>query len=255
MVVDFFDGNIDRPFVVGRLHEAERQPTQFDTVGTLPDTKYLSGIRSQEIRGAGFNQLRFNDMTKQFSVQLQSSHAASQLNLGYLSHPVRQENSSGRGEGFELRTDRWGAVRASAGLLLSTHPQAQAQAYHLDTSPAKRQLESSLAASKSLSKLAQNQQTDPLETLEHLKEFLNQIELEDQTKAASFKQAVMILCAPNSIAVSTQQDLHLSADQHIHQSAAGSINVSTQKSVITHARDKVSLFAAEQGIRAFCSQG
>lgn len=256
VVVDFFDGNIDRPFVVGRLHEAERQQTQFDTVGTLPDTKYLSGIRSQEIRGVGFNQLRFNDTTKQFSVQLQSSHAASQLNLGHLSHPMRrQEDSTGRGEGFELRTDRWGAVRAGAGLLLSTHPQAQAQAHHLDTSPAKRQLESSLAASKSLSELAQNQQTDPLETLEHLKEFLNQIELEDQTKAASFKQAVMILCAPNSIAVSTQQDLHLSADQHIHQSAAGSISVSAQKSVITHARDKVSLFAAEQGIRAFAAKG
>ncbi|MDO5542623.1 MAG: type VI secretion system Vgr family protein [Acinetobacter sp.] len=255
VVVDFFDGNIDRPFVVGRLHEAERQPTQFDTVGTLPDTKYLSGIRSQEIRGAGFNQLRFNDTTKQFGAQLHSSHAASQLNLGHLSHPVRQEDVIGRGEGFELRTDRWGAVRAGAGLLLSTHPQAQAQAHHLDTSPAKRQLESSLAASKSLSELAQNQQTDPLETLEHLKEFLNQIELEDQTKAASFKQAVMILCAPNSIAVSTQQDLHLSADQHIHQSAAGSINISTQKSVITHARDKVSLFAAEQGIRAFAAKG
>lgn len=255
VVVDFFDGNIDRPFVVGRLHEAERQQTQFDTVGTLPDTKYLSGIRSQEIRGAGFNQLRFNDTTKQFSSQLQSSHAASQLNLGYLSHPMRQEDSIGRGEGFELRTDRWGAVRAGAGLLLSTHPQAQAQAYHLDASPAKRQLESSLAASKGLSELAQNQQTDPLETLEHLKEFLNQIELEDQTKAASFKQAVMILCAPNSIAVSTQQDLHLSADQHIHQSAAGSINVSTQKSVITHARDKISLFAAEQGIRVFAAKG
>ena len=256
VVVDFFDGNIDRPFVVGRLHEAERQQTQFDTVGTLPDTKYLSGIRSQEIRGAGFNQLRFNDTTKQFSAQLQSSHAASQLNLGHLSHPMRrQEDSTGRGEGFELRTDRWGAVRAGAGLLLSTHPQAQAQAYHLDASPAKRQLESSLAASKGLSELAQNQQTDPLETLEHLKEFLNQIELEDQTKAASFKQAVMILCAPNSIAVSTQQDLHLSADQHIHQSAAGSINVSTQKSVITHARDKISLFAAEQGIRAFAAKG
>lgn len=255
VVVDFFEGDIDRPFVVGRLHEAERQQTQFDTVGTLPDTKYLSGIRSQEIRGAGFNQLRFNDTTKQFSAQLQSSHAASQLNLGYLSHPMRQEDSIGRGEGFELRTDRWGAVRAGAGLLLSTHPQAQAQAYHLDASPAKRQLESSLAASKGLSELAQNQQTDPLETLEHLKEFLNQIELEDQTKAASFKQAVMILCAPNSIAVSTQQDLHLSADQHIHQSAAGSINVSTQKSVITHARDKISLFAAEQGIRAFAAKG
>ena len=39
VVIDFFDGNIDRPFVVGRIHEAERHPTQFDQKGQLPDTK------------------------------------------------------------------------------------------------------------------------------------------------------------------------------------------------------------------------
>ncbi|MBF7701914.1 type VI secretion system Vgr family protein, partial [Acinetobacter pollinis] len=61
VVVDFFDGNIDRPFVTGRLHEAERHPTQFDQTGPLPETKSLSGIRSQEIKGSGYNQLRFDD--------------------------------------------------------------------------------------------------------------------------------------------------------------------------------------------------
>ena len=65
----------------------------------------------------------------------------------------------------------------------------------------------------------------------------------------------MLLCAPHSIALSTHQDIHLSADQQIYQSAAGGINFSTQKSVITHARDKVSLFAAEQGISAFAAKG
>ncbi len=42
VVVDFFDGNIDRPFVVGRLHEAE--PTT-DTIryswNSNPDAKML----------------------------------------------------------------------------------------------------------------------------------------------------------------------------------------------------------------------
>jgi uncharacterized protein involved in type VI secretion and phage assembly len=32
--------------------------------GQLPDTKKLSGIRSQEISGSGFNQLRFDDTTQ-----------------------------------------------------------------------------------------------------------------------------------------------------------------------------------------------
>jgi Rhs element Vgr protein len=108
VVIDFFDGNVDRPFVLGRIHEAERHPTRFDVKGQLPDTKKLSGIRSQEVDGSGFNQLRFDDTTGQISVQLQSSHGASQLNLGNLSHPKEQATSDGRGEGFELRTDQWG---------------------------------------------------------------------------------------------------------------------------------------------------
>jgi hypothetical protein len=33
----------------GRIHEAQRSPTKFDVKGQLPDTKKLSGIRSQEI--------------------------------------------------------------------------------------------------------------------------------------------------------------------------------------------------------------
>jgi type VI secretion system secreted protein VgrG len=76
VVIDFFDGNIDRPFVTGRIHEAERNPTKFDIKGQLPDTKQLSGIRSQEVDGAGFNQLRFDDTTGQISTQLHSSHGA-----------------------------------------------------------------------------------------------------------------------------------------------------------------------------------
>jgi len=107
VAVDFFDGNIDRPFVVGRIHEGQRSPTKFDQKGQLPDTKKLSGIRSQEVQGQGFNQLRFDDTTGQISIQLHSSQATSQLNLGNLSHPKEQAESEGRGEGFELRTDQW----------------------------------------------------------------------------------------------------------------------------------------------------
>ena len=108
VVIDFFDGNIDRPFVVGRIHEAQRSPTKFDRQGQLPDTKKLSGIRSKEVDGEGFGQLRFDDTTSQISSQLQSSHGTSQLNLGNLSHPKDKAESEGRGEGFELRTDQSG---------------------------------------------------------------------------------------------------------------------------------------------------
>ncbi|MEX5441501.1 DUF2345 domain-containing protein, partial [Acinetobacter indicus] len=255
VVIDFFDGNIDRPFVVGRLHEAERSPTQFDQQGQLPDTKKLSGIRSQEIEGSGFNQLRFDDTPKQISAQLQSSHGATQLNLGNLSHPKASAESDGRGEGFELRTDQWGAVRAGEGLLISTHPQAQAEGNHLDASEAKSQIESSLNNTQALSEVAKNQQTDPLEVLDNLKNFLEQIEQQDENKAAAFKQALMILSAPNSIALSSQQDVHLSADGQISHNAGESINLSTQQSLIAHASQKLSLFAAQDGARLYAGKG
>lgn len=255
VVIDFFDGNVDRPFVAGRIHEAERYPTQFDQKGHLPDTKKLSGIRSEEVGGKGFNQLRLDDTTGQISAQLQSSHAASQLNLGNLSHPKDKAESDGRGEGFELRTDQWGAVRAAKGLLITTHKQDQAQGTHLDAADAKQQIEGGLNNAKALSEVAKNQQTDPLEMLDNLKTFLEQIEQQDKDKAAAFKQALMVLTAPNSIAVASNEDIHLSADGQLSQSAGDSINISTQKSLIAHAQNKISLFAAQQGARLYAGKG
>ncbi|MEN8350180.1 type VI secretion system Vgr family protein [Acinetobacter nosocomialis] len=255
VVIDFFDGNIDRPFVVGRIHEAERHPTQFDQKGQLPDTKKLSGIRSEEVDGKGFNQLRFDDTTGQISAQLQSSHAASQLNLGNLSHPKDKAESEGRGEGFELRTDQWGAVRAGSGLLISTHKQDQAQGVHLDSAEAKQQIEGSLSNAKALSEVAKNQQTDPLEHLENLKSFIEKLEQQDNAKAKTFKDAIMLLASPNSIAVASNEDIHLSADGQLNQTAGDSINLSTQKNLIAHAQNKISLFAAQEGARLYAGKG
>ena len=255
VVIDFFEGDVDRPFVVGRIHEAERHQTRFDIKGQLPDTKKLSGIRSQEVAGAGFNQLRFDDTTGQISTQLQSSHAASQLNLGNLSHPKDQETSDGRGEGFELRTDQYGAVRAGKGLLISTHPQDQASGHHLSTNEARTQLQSSLNNSEALSQIAKNQLTDPLEVLENLKAFLEHIESGEKEQADTFKQSLMLLAAPDSIALATNQDIHISADQQINHSAGESINFSTQKSLIGHASQKISLFAAQEGAKLYAGKG
>ncbi|WP_436661433.1 type VI secretion system Vgr family protein [Acinetobacter sp. P1(2025)] len=251
VVIDFFDGNIDRPFVTGRIHEAQRSPTKFDTKGQLPDTKKLSGIRSQEVNGSGFNQLRFDDTTGQISTQLQSSHAATQLNLGNLSHPKEQETSQGRGEGFELRTDAWGAVRAGQGLFLSTHKQNQAQGEHLDAQPAKQQLEGNQNNAKALSEVAKNQQTDEIESLEQLKQFAEQIEKE----ISKFNQALLLLSSPNGIGLSTQEDIHISADRQINNFAADSINLSTQNNLIAHAQNRISMFAAQNGIKQVAAKG
>lgn len=183
VVIDFFDGNVDRPFVVGRLHEAERHQTMFDIKGQLPDTKKLSGIRSSEVSGSGFNQLRFDDTTGQISAQLQSSHAATQLNLGNLSHPKDKESSDGRGEGFELRTDAYGAVRAGKGMLISTYAQENAIADHLEAAQAQSLLTQGQESMKLLSELAVKQQTDALNVVSRLPKFIQSLEIKSTAQA------------------------------------------------------------------------
>ncbi|MFI8034090.1 type VI secretion system Vgr family protein [Acinetobacter sp. ABJ_C3_5] len=251
VVIDFFDGNIDRPFVVGRIHEAHRSPTKFDNAGKLPDTKKLAGIKSKEYQGEGFNQLRFDDTTGQISAQLQSSHAASQLNLGKLSHPKDKAESEDRGEGFELRTDQWGAVRAGEGLLVSTHKQDQAQGEHLDAQPAKQQLEGNQSNAKALSEVAKNQQTDEIESVDQLKAFADEIEAD----IAKFNKAMLLLSSPAGIGLSTNEDIHLSADGQINQFAGDSINLSTQKNLVAHVSGRASLFAAQNGIKQVAAKG
>ena len=411
VVIDFFEGDVDRPFVVGRIHEADRHQTMFDVKGTLPATKKLSGIRSQEVAGQGFNQLRFDDTTGQISVQLHSSHGASQLNLGNLSHPKETENSDGRGEGFELRTDQWGAMRAGKGLLISTYAQDQAVADHLAASEAQSILQQGHDSMHMLSTLAVKQQTDALNVINRLPKLIQSVELkganqalqatvglfktavsqdpisalktcggfiediqkfgqdtdnlinefkdyfqdaeasignlkafidnleehgtdalksqlqgvkdklnadplgalkdvgkvianvdmrdfdltsacgsfnkgskldvnpmqalgsmqgfmetyaqeaeqtqdtQNQAQAKIFRQALMLLASPNGIALTTPEDIVLQASQDIAESAQGSINLSAQKNIIAHAQDKVSLFAAQKGLKAFAAKG
>ncbi|RKG42023.1 MULTISPECIES: type VI secretion system Vgr family protein [Acinetobacter] len=183
VVIDFFEGDVDRPFVVGRIHEAERHQTMFDVKGQLPDTKKLSGIRSQEVGGSGFNQLRFDDTTGQISTQLQSSHAATQLNLGNLSHPKDKEQSNGRGEGFELRTDAFGAVRAGRGMLISTYAQENAIADHLEAAKAQTLLSQGQESMKMLSSIAVKQQTDALNVIGRLPKLIQSLELKSTSEA------------------------------------------------------------------------
>ena len=79
------------------------------------------GVRSKEFGGTGYNQLLFDDTDGQGRIQLRSSHAATEVNLGHLIHSADNYRGSFRGSGAELRTDAYGAVRAGAGLLISSY--------------------------------------------------------------------------------------------------------------------------------------
>lgn len=84
------------------------------------------GIRSKEFGGSGYNQLLFDDTDGQGRVQLKCTHGATELNLGHLIHTADNYRGAFRGMGAELRTDAYGAVRAGAGLLVSSYRIAHA---------------------------------------------------------------------------------------------------------------------------------
>lgn len=253
VVIDFFDGDLDRPFVTGRIHEAQRSPTKFDTKGQLPHTKKLSGIRSKEVGGEGYNQLRFDDTTGQISAQLHSSHAASQLNLGQLSHPKEQAESKDRGQGFELRSDAAGAIR-SKGLYLSTFVQDQAQNTQLEAKEALAQFSESFESMKALSEYAEKQQAEAADMLAQVETYIKKVETQwSDLKAA--RDALILMASPESIATVSGKNIHLHAKESITVAGGQSVNVSTDENLILNAKKKVSVFAGQEDFKIYAAKG
>ena len=119
VVVIFLGGDPDKPLIVGRVHNVKTPPPSFSRTSKLPGDRYLSGIRSKEVKALRYNQLRMDDTPGQISAQLESAHGHSQLNLGYLTHPRCDGKADARGEGFELTTNDSGTIRTAKSLLIS----------------------------------------------------------------------------------------------------------------------------------------
>ena len=163
MSVSFIEGDIDRPIVTGVTYNGSHSVPVFSGAGALPANKTLSGIKTKEHEGGQYGELLFDDSKGEVRTKLSSEHGKTQLNLGYLIHPRTDGKGEARGEGFELRSDKQGAIRAS-GLLISTEAKGGASGKQLDHSPAQSQLESALALAQSLGETATNQLADSIET-------------------------------------------------------------------------------------------
>lgn len=155
VLVNFADGDMDRPVVLGQLYNgSDLPPFSAGMDSGINHAGVISGMHSQGLDGQGYNQWVVDDSTGQLRMRLGSSTAASQLNLGYLvsQAPNSAQRGSYRGSGFELRTDAWGVVRGGEGVLLSTHARPQQ-----GTSVASTQMDAteSLAQLKSAQQLTQ----------------------------------------------------------------------------------------------------
>ncbi|GGY31220.1 type VI secretion system Vgr family protein [Pseudoduganella albidiflava] len=183
VLVDFIDGNIDRPVVIGSLYngggETDAQnnrvgagagaatgnaPTWFPgQAGPHAHAAVLSGLKTQAMAasqsgGGAYNQLVFDDTRGEPRVALQRHAAAhegtDELNLGHLRHQADNQRLDPAGFGAELKTEHSAALRAGQGLLLSTDAR-HGGASHIDASEAVTQLDASLSLQTALAETAQ----------------------------------------------------------------------------------------------------
>lgn len=164
VLVDFIEGDIDRPIVTGVVYNGTHTPPTFSDAGNLPANKTLSGIKSKEYKGYRFNELLLDDSAGQIRAKLSSEHGFSQLNLGYLIHPRKDGSGQPRGEGAELRTDQHLAIRGGHGLLLSAEAATGASGKQLMRQQAQSQLDGAFSLVQQLADAAAHQLADRQET-------------------------------------------------------------------------------------------
>ncbi len=184
VLIDFLEGNIDRPVVLGTVYngrgQADAQHNQVAggagvATGNAPawfpgeagghaHPAALSGIKTQAMQssqgGSGaYNQLVFDDSPGQSRVGLQRHATAHQgtaeLNLGHLLHQSDNQRLKPAGFGAELKTEHSVAVRAGKGVLLSTDARGGGTGGQMDSREAITQLEESVQLQTDLAETAQ----------------------------------------------------------------------------------------------------
>ncbi|TGN96691.1 type VI secretion system Vgr family protein [Burkholderia sp. USMB20] len=261
VLVDFLGGDCDRPIIVGKVYNGATSP-QWHSNGIL------SGYRSKEYAGAGYNQLVLDDATSQNRVHLYSSQANTHLHLGYLIDHTGNDRGGYLGSGFDLRSDAYGAVRASRGLYVTTHPK-QPASQPLDVKETQQQLVRAEGLMETMSEVSaqhQGESLDPGHTA--LKQFSDatQNSVSGSTAggrtagggtgtANAFTEPVMLFGSPAGIALSTQQSVQFAADRHVNLVSGQSTHVAAGKSLIASVLDRISLFAQNAGMKLFAGKG
>ncbi|MEN6080038.1 type VI secretion system Vgr family protein [Chromobacterium piscinae] len=270
VMIDFIEGDIDRPIVKGVVYNGSHPPPDFSGAGNLPANKTLSGIKSKEHQGGGYNELLFDDTPGEVRAKLSSEPGKTQLNQGFLTHPRSNGKAQPRGEGFELRTDNHGAIRAAHGLLLSTEAQSGAGGKQLAREHAQSQLQSAVALSQALAETATAQLADTMETgpdgiseentksgkkakghMQHQLDALAAWEAGSNTdkegktaKGEPGQQPQLILSAPAGIASLTEQSQTLAAGTNLNLVAQRDANHTTGRRWIHNVGKHISLFVA-----------
>jgi type VI secretion system secreted protein VgrG len=266
VIVDFIGGDPDLPICTGRVHNQMNLPPW-----ELPGQVALSGFRSRELikeggnsAGGRSNHLILDDTDQKIQAQLKSDHQSSSLSLG---HVTRIDGNAGRqdarGEGFELRTDAHGAIRARQGLLITTEARLNAKAHLLDSGETRQRLVEARdlhdAGAREAQKNKAQEGGDQAEVAQSLKaqndalrgEGAADVEAEQFPELA---QPHLVLASPAGIETTSQFSTHVASVEHTAITSGKHTSITSGDSLLGVALQAIKLFAAQKGIKIVAAQ-
>ncbi|QOL49686.1 type VI secretion system Vgr family protein [Massilia litorea] len=288
VLVDFVEGDIDRPVIVSQLFTgADLPPFAAGVDSGIDHAGTLSGIHSHNVDGGGFNQWQLDDTPGQVRTRLATSTAATQLNLGYLiqQSPGTAQRGAYRGRGFELRTDAWAVVRGGEGVLLSTSARARqgcgVSSTQMDALEAVSLLKGAEALGKTLGDAAAQQQAlFSKDASKAQSEFIEQVdpkakgkyagavngqtaqkaksgarELDPQQPVEKFASAVVLLDSAASMNWATPASTILYAGKQLNWTTQSDLHMTAAHTVSSVAANTASLFTHGGGIQAIAGNG
>lgn len=233
VAIAFEHGDPDRPYIAGVLHDSAHG-----------DHVTIYNYKRNVLRTPANNKIRLDDERQKEHIKISTEYGGkSQLNLGHLVDSGKKK----RGEGAEVRTDDWVAVRGGKGILLTTQAQPKATGEQLSMDEIKQQLSDALSLAESLSDLMQRAQLDPLNNSTQ-QNFLQQ-------NIDALQQPSIVAGAPGGIALSTPQHIQLSANQNHMLTAGGNTEISSLKRMVLAAKRGMVAFVHELGMKLVAAAG
>lgn len=230
VAIGFEDGNPDRPYISGVLHDSAHG-----------DHVTIRNYKRNVLRTPANNKIRLDDERGKEHIKVSTEYGGkSQLNLGHLVDSEKQQ----RGEGFELRTDSWGAIRAQKGMFISADGQAKAQGNVLEMGAALARLSAALVEMESLAASAQQAQALAADVSRQQKLLRQKIE--------QLHEEVILGSAPKGMALVSGEDMQLSARDNLTLTAGKQLDIGAQKDFTLAAGKQLSLYSRE-GAKLFSS--
>lgn len=233
VAIAFEEGNPDRPYIAYALHDSKHG-----------DHVTLQNYKRNVLRTPANNKLRLDDERGKEHIKLSTEYGGkTQLNLGHLVDSQKQQ----RGEGFELRTDDWGAIRAGKGIFISADGQPKAGGKVLEMGAAIDLLNTAGEQMQAISNDAQKANAAPSDIqkqLNMLKQDLNEL-----------KTAVLLMSAPKGIALTSGEHLQLNANKNLIANAGTNADIGVVKNFFVGVGNRLSVFVRKMGIKIIANQG